>query len=85
MATPFVCVYFGPPDECQECGGFNDTGGRFCCHDCASDAAKRIAAMDARVEARRAEEAAFAAAVIRLREAGHSYDEIDRILATEQV
>ncbi len=81
MADPFVCLYFGRSDECQECGGFNDTGCRFCSHDCASDADDRIAAMDARRQAQRDEEAAFGAEVDRLRAAGHNYDEIDRILA----
>lgn len=79
--TGFMCAYLGRADECRECGGFNQTGGQYCSHDCATDAAARAAALDEQIQARQAREAAFAAEVERLRAAGHTYEEIDQLLA----
>lgn len=76
-----VCAYMGPPDECPECGGFNNTGGPFCSHDCAGARADRVAEMEAREQARRDREDAFAAEVARLRAEGYSYEECDLMLA----
>lgn len=76
-----VCLYFGPPGQCPECGGFNDTGHQYCSHDCAFDAAARAAALEEQVRARRAREDAFAKACDRLRLLGHTDEEIDVILA----
>jgi hypothetical protein len=77
----FACLYFGPPDECAECGGYNETGTMHCSHDCAADHAHRAADMSRRVGLRRAEEDAFGAEVDRLRALGHTDEEIDIMLA----
>lgn len=79
--TGVVCVYFGRRDECHECGGFNQTGDPYCSHDCAADAAARLAQIEETVRARRAREDAFAAECDRLRALGHSDEEIDVLLA----
>jgi hypothetical protein len=76
-----VCAYFGRADECPECGGFNDTGTQFCSHDCAASFAERGVRMAAEQQKRRDDDAAFGAEVDRLRSLGHSYDEIDELLA----
>lgn len=76
-----VCAYFGRPDECPVCGGFNETGTRFCSHECAAGWAERGAQMDRDRMARRAEEDAFAAACDRLRAEGRSDEEINALLA----
>ncbi|HEU5108057.1 MAG TPA: hypothetical protein VFT95_05820 [Micromonosporaceae bacterium] len=76
-----VCAYFGPPGECPECGGFNDTGGAFCSHDCAAARSDRDARHDADRQVRRAREDLFAAEVARLRGLGYSYEECDVLLA----
>ena len=76
-----MCLYFGPRDECSECGGFNATGTQFCSHDCAASQADRVARMEADRLARRAREDAFAAACEQLRARGHSDEEIDVLLA----
>jgi hypothetical protein len=76
-----VCLYFGRRDECPECGGFNGTGGRHCSHDCADSAAARADAAAERERERRAQEDAFGAEVARLLDAGHSYEQIDAMLA----
>lgn len=82
MTTPtnIVCLYQGRPDECPECGGINETGTRFCSHDCGANYAERCASQEAaRVERRRREDA-FAAAAQELRELGHTDEEIDQLL-----
>lgn len=79
--TGIVCLYFGRRDECQECGGFNQTGNPYCSHDCAAAAAAAAARDAAQVQARRSREEAFAVEVERLRQLGHSYEEIDVLLA----
>jgi hypothetical protein len=76
----FVCVYFGQPDECPECGGFNRTGDRYCSHECGDQAAMRAADHEEQIQARRAREDAFAAECERLRAAGHTDEEIDVLL-----
>lgn len=73
----FVCAYQGRADECPGCGGFNETGGQFCSHDCAGSWADRVAAGDAQQEARRKMEAAFGACSSILAELGYSGDEIE--------
>ena len=79
--TDVVCLYQGRPDECPECGGFNETGTRFCSHDCAASWDERVATLEAaRVERRRREDA-FAAAAQELRDLGHTDEEIDQMLA----
>jgi len=78
----FACLYFGRADECPECGFFNETGHRYCSHECADRAAARAAANEADVQARRAREDAFAAAVAELIAAGHTYEEADVLLAS---
>jgi hypothetical protein len=47
-AVGFVCLYFGPADECWNCGGWTKAAGgpfegdsRFCSEDCYADAAER--------------------------------------------
>lgn len=49
-ASPFVCLYTGPEDECRGCGGWTRAGGgpfpgdkRFCSEDCFADAQERAA------------------------------------------
>jgi hypothetical protein len=79
--TGIVCLYFGRPDECRECGGFNETGDPYCSHDCADSAAARAAEADEAVRSRRAREEAFAVEGARLRALGHSDEEIDVLLA----
>lgn len=79
--TNIVCAYFGRPDECPECGGFNDTGTRFCSHECAANYAERGAEMERREAERRAREDAFGEACAELRRKGHSDEEIDVLLA----
>lgn len=64
----FACLYFGPREECSECGGFDPTGIGFCSHDCAAARADRDALRDADRAARRAREDLFAAEVARLPE-----------------
>lgn len=79
--SDFVCLYFGRADECPECGGFNETGTRYCSHDCADDAARRQEALVRAAAARRANEDLFAAEGDRLRAAGYTDREIDVLLA----
>lgn len=80
-----VCAYSGRPDECPECGGFvrrpGERGDQFCSDDCAADYADRTTAQDAAAQARRDADDAFGREVARLRAAGHSYEEIDVLLA----
>lgn len=52
-ASPFVCLYTGPEDECRGCGGWTKAGGgpfpgdeRFCSEDCYADAQERAARRD---------------------------------------
>lgn len=74
-----VCAYFGRADECQECGGFNETGTRFCATECEADFADRAAAQEALAQRRRDQDDAFAAEVDRLRALGHTDGEIDEL------
>jgi hypothetical protein len=76
-----VCAYFGPRDECSECGGHDATGTGFCSHDCAAARADREARHEADRQVRRAREDPFAAEVARLRGLGYSYEECDALLA----
>ena len=76
-----VCLYFGDPRECPECGGFNDTGHRYCSHDCGDSATRREAESLRRDEQRRAREEAFALAGSRLADAGYTDEQIDLMLA----
>ncbi len=76
-----VCCYMGDPNECPECGGFNDTGQQFCSHDCAAAWADRAADHERQAQARRDNEEAFGREVDRLRTAGHTDEEIDVMLA----
>lgn len=78
--TGLVCAYFGRPDECCECGGFNETGTQFCSHDCAAHCAERGAEQEAAEQERRAREDAFAEACADLRAKGYADEEIDRML-----
>lgn len=80
MTMRYVCLYFGRSDECQECGGFNQTGAQFCSHDCAASWAAHVAKQDAEVSARRARENAFADAAAALRTQGRTDEEIDLLL-----
>ena len=80
VGVTYVCLYFGRSDECQECGGFSQTGTQFCSHDCAASQAARVASQDAEVSARRAREDAFADAAAALRAQGHTDEEIDLLL-----
>lgn len=77
----FICLYTGRPDECPECGGFNETGDRFCSHDCADSYALRVERMRANEQARRDREDAFAVAGAELRGQGYTDQEIDVLLA----
>lgn len=76
----FVCVYTGRADECMECGGFNQTGDRFCSHECAGSYADRAAVQEAEVQARRDREDAFGRECDRLRALGYGDVEIDALL-----
>lgn len=75
-----VCAYFGPPKQCSECGGLDETGTGFCSHDCRARRADREARHAAEVQVRRARENLFAAEVERLRGLGYSYEECDVML-----
>ncbi len=75
-----VCVYTGPPNQCGECGGHDETGTGFCSPDCQADRAERAAQHRDALERRRAAEDAFAAEVQRLRAAGHTDEQIDEML-----
>lgn len=75
-----VCAYTGPPGECQECGGFDNTGTGFCSHDCRADRADREARHRAADRARRAADDAFGREAERLRTLGHADAEIDELL-----
>jgi len=77
----FLCLYQGVPGDCSECGGYDPTGTGFCSHDCGAARAERVAEHEAAQQRRRDDEAAFAREVDRLHAAGHSYDEIDLLLA----
>lgn len=77
----FMCLYFGRADECPHCGGFNETGIRYCSHDCADDAAQRLEALVRAAAERRANEDLFAAEGARLRAADYTEKEIDVLLA----
>lgn len=80
MTVPtFVCAYFGRPDECHSCGGFNETGTRYCSTECEADAADRLAEIEAHAQQRRDQDDAFAAEVDRLRALGHTDAEIDEL------
>lgn len=88
-----VCAYFGPYDECPNCGGSLSglLAGQpprmdsFCSDDCAADDHDRRARLDAdraaRTAARRAREDEFAREGDRLRQLGHTDTEIDVLLA----
>lgn len=48
--TRFICLYFGPADECRSCGGWTKAAGgpfegdpRFCSEDCFADDQERQA------------------------------------------
>jgi hypothetical protein len=52
-ASPFVCLYTGPGDECWNCGGWTRAGGgpfpgdrRFCTEDCCADFQERARKRD---------------------------------------
>lgn len=77
----FVCAYMGPPKQCSECGGRDETGTGFCSHDCRAARADREARLEANAQVRRAREDLFAAEVERLRSLGYSYEECDVLLA----
>jgi len=77
----FVCLYTGPPDQCQECGGFDPTGTSFCSHNCRESRAAHVARMRQQEQADRAAVDAYGEAVARLRDEGKTYEEIDRLLA----
>ncbi len=77
----FVCLYMGRSDECPECGGFNDTGHRFCSHDCAANFDERGRQIEAVQQARRDEEDAYGREVDRLWALGYDYEEMDALLA----
>ena len=80
-APTFACAYFGPPNECSECGGHDPTGTGFCSHNC-REAHENAKARDAAWwQARRERDDAFAAEVARLRALGYSYEECDVMLA----
>lgn len=79
--TNFVCVYTGRPDDCPECGGFNNTGHQYCSHECAASYADRAARHEVAEQARRDREDAFGREVERLRALGYEYDEMDAMLA----
>lgn len=80
--TDFICLYFGRPDECPECGGFNDTGTRFCSHECAADWDERGRQIEAEAQARRDRDDAFGRECERLRALGHTDAEIDALTAS---
>lgn len=77
----FVCAYYGPPNECRECGGFDRTGTGFCDHDCAASHDARRDAQAAVVQARRDCEEAFGREIDRLRALGHTDAEIEVLTA----
>lgn len=74
-----VCVYFGRSDECQECGGFNETGTKFCSTDCEADWAEWVARQEAQAQLRHDQDDAFGAECERLRAIGYTDAEIDRL------
>lgn len=84
-----VCAYFGPADECHGCGGAlparNVRMDRFCSDDCAASEHARRTRVDAehaaQLAARRAREDAFARESDRLRDLGHTDEQIDVLLA----
>lgn len=76
---PFVCLYFGRVDECPECGGFNETGTRYCSTECEANAAERMTEQEVRAQLRRDQDDAFGAEVDRLRALGHTDVEIDEL------
>lgn len=86
MTTPtaglpqVVCLYTGPPNQCTECGGHDETGTGFCSPACQDARAERVAEHRDQDARRRAAEDAFAAEVDRLRAAGHSDEHIDEML-----
>lgn len=75
-----VCAYFGPPSECAECGGHDDTGTGFCSHDCRAGWADRGVRLEAAAQARRDADDAFGREADRLRAQGHTDMEIDELL-----
>lgn len=78
--SDFVCLYFGPPNECTECGGFDPTGTGFCSHECGDSYAAHQARQEAERQAARAADDAYGEQVDRLRAQGHDYAEIDELL-----
>lgn len=78
--TDIVCVYMGPPGECSECGGFDETGTGFCSPDCHADRADREARWRSAVQARRDADDAFGRAAELLHAKGHTDEEIDELL-----
>jgi hypothetical protein len=55
-AAGFVCLYFGPTDECWNCCGWTKAAGgpfegdpRFCSEDCYADAAERARKQELRL------------------------------------
>lgn len=55
-ASPFICLYTGPADECRGCGGWTKAGGgpfpgdtRFCSEDCYADTQERTRQLDLRM------------------------------------
>jgi hypothetical protein len=80
QAVAIVCAYTGPPNECVECGGYDQTGTGFCSHDCHADFADRGRQSEAALAKRRADDDAFAEEANRLRLLGHGDEEIDELL-----
>lgn len=87
MSQPvwFVCAYFGPGDECLQCGfGVpypGERGDRFCCDDCAAGYADRVEAMERRRQERRDREDEFGRRCDNLRKLGFVGLQIDILLA----
>lgn len=46
-APKIMCAYMGPPKQCSECGGRDETATGFCSHDCRAARADREAALEA--------------------------------------
>jgi hypothetical protein len=80
--TAFVCAYTGVPGDCSECGGHDPTGTGWCSHECREARAERVAGQRAVLDARRAEEAAFAVFVEECRRDGLADEQIDALWAS---